>query len=71
MLWKNYPYPPAESIFVGDGGSNELYGAKTAGMTTVLTEFLIVKDRQTKEKIAKSADFMISDFKEILNIVKK
>ena len=62
---------PAESIFVGDGGSNELYGAKTAGMTTVLTEFLIVKDRQTKEKIAKSADFMISDFKEILNIVKK
>ena len=62
---------PAESIFVGDGGSNELYGAKAAGMTTVLTEFLIVKDRQTKEKITKSADFIISNFKEILNIVKK
>ena len=62
---------PVESIFVGDGGSNELYGAKAAGMTTVLTEFLIVKDRQTKEKITKSADFIISDFKEILNIVKK
>ena len=26
---------------------------------------------QTKEKITKSADFIISDFKEILNIVKK
>jgi len=22
----------AESLFIGDGGSNELYGAKTAGM---------------------------------------
>ena len=62
---------PAESIFAGDGGSNELYGAKAAGMTTVLTEFLIVKDRQAKEKITESADFIISDFKEILNIVKK
>ena len=62
---------PAESIFVGDGGSNELYGAKAAGMTTVLTEFLIAKDRQTKEKITKSTDFIISNFKEILNIVKK
>ena len=40
-------------------------------MATVLTEFLTQKDRQTKEKIAESADFIISDFKEILNIVKK
>ena len=62
---------PAESIFAGDGGSNELYGAKAAGMATVLTEFLTQKDRQTKEKIAESADYIISDFKEILNIVKK
>ena len=61
----------ADSIFAGDGGSNELYGAKAAGMATVLTEFLTQKDRQTKEKIAESADFIISDFKEILNIVKK
>ena len=58
-------------FFVGDGGSDELAGAKSCGFTTVLTEFLIVKDRQTKEKITKSADFIISDFKEILNIVKK
>lgn len=61
----------ADSIFAGDGGSNELYGAKAAGMATVLTEFLTQKDRQTKEKIAESADFIISDFKGILNIVKK
>ena len=61
----------ADSIFAGDGGSNELYGAKSVGMATVLTEFLTQKDRQTKEKIAESADFIISDFKGILNIVKK
>ena len=42
----------ADSIFAGDGGSNELYGAKSVGMATVLTEFLTQKDRQTKEKIA-------------------
>ena len=62
---------PSESIFVGDGGSNELYGAKSVGMATVLTEFLTQKDRQTKEKITESADCIISNFKEILNIVKK
>lgn len=60
----------ADSLFVGDGGSNELYGAKSVGMATVLTEFLTQKDRQTKEKISESADYIISDFKQILNIVK-
>ncbi len=29
---------PSESMFVGDGGSNELYGAKSVGMKTVFTE---------------------------------
>ena len=47
----------ADSIFVGDGGSNELAGAKNVGMTTVLTEFLTVKSPDTRERILKSADF--------------
>ena len=62
---------PADSIFVGDGGSDELAGAKAVGMTTVLTEFLTKKDTATREKIMKSADYAVSDFKEIYNIVVK
>ncbi len=62
---------PADSIFIGDGGSNELAGAKNVGMATVLTEFLTVKDKTTKDKILKSADYVVSDFEEIYNIVVK
>ncbi len=62
---------PAHSIFIGDGGSDELAGAKIVGMTTVLTEFLTVKDKTAKEKILKSADYVVSDFKEIYDIVVK
>ena len=61
----------SESIFVGDGGSNELAGAKAVGMTTVLTEFLSVKDNATREKILQWADFTVTDFKEIYDIVTK
>ena len=60
---------PGESIFIGDGGSDELLGAKSAGMTTVLTEFLTVKDHATREKLLQSADFTVTDFKDIYNIV--
>ena len=60
---------PAESIFVGDGGSNELSGAKNCGITTVLTEFLTVKDSATRENILKSADFVVQDFKQLIDIV--
>ena len=57
-------------FFIGDGGSNELYGAKYCGISTILTEFLTVKDTATRDKILKSADYVISDFKEIIDIVK-
>lgn len=60
---------PGESIFIGDGGSDELLGAKSAGMTTVLTEFLTVKDHATREKLLQSADFTVTGFKDIYNIV--
>ncbi len=58
-----------ECFFVGDGGSNELYGAKNCGITTIFTEFLTIKDNATRDKILKSADFKVQDFKEIPNIV--
>ncbi len=61
----------ADSLFIGDGGSDELAGAKAVGMTTVLTEFMTVKDKVAKERITKSADFVITDFKEILNIANR
>ena len=32
---------PAESVFVGDGGSNELEGARKAGMTTIMIPGII------------------------------
>ena len=56
-------------FFVGDGGSNELAGAKDCDISTIFTEFLTVKDSATREKILKSADFTVQDFKEIINIV--
>ena len=62
----------AEAIncyFVGDGGSNELSGAKNCGITTILTEFLTVKDSATRENILKSADFVVQDFKQLIDIV--
>lgn len=61
----------ADSLFIGDGGSDELAGAKAVGMTTVLTEFMTVKDACTRAKIKKSSDYVTNNFKEIYNIVVK
>lgn len=58
---------PAQCIFVGDGGSDELHGAKNAGMKTIFTEALDVKSGQKKEDIAKYADYHITEFKQILD----
>lgn len=60
---------PKESIFVGDGGSNELYGAKIAGMKTVFTEYLECKSSEKVEKIKLYADYHISRFDELLEIL--
>ena len=60
---------PDKCFFVGDGGSNELAGAKNCGISTILTEFLTVKDSITRDKILTSADYVVKDFKEIINIV--
>ena len=40
LAMQNLKVLPDESLFVGDGGSNELFGAKSAGMKTIFTEAL-------------------------------
>lgn len=36
---------PEKCFFVGDGGSDELKGAKELGMKNILTEYLLEKER--------------------------
>lgn len=54
-----------ESLFVGDGGSNELAGAKRAGMISVFTEYLNKKENKMREILLKDADFYIQEFDEL------
>lgn len=59
----------SQCYFVGDGGHDELLGAKKLGFETIWTECLIKKDEKTREHIKKSADWTVSSFSEILDIV--
>lgn len=56
---------PEQSMFVGDGGSNELYGAKSAGMKTVFSEMLETKDGEKKKAIMEHADYHIEHLSEL------
>ncbi|MHC1695339.1 MAG: HAD family hydrolase [Eubacteriales bacterium] len=58
-----------ECAFVGDGGSDELKGAKNAGMITVFTEFLDKKDLINKNRLIKDCDYHIMEFKDLLEIM--
>lgn len=60
---------PSECMFVGDGGSNELYGAKSVGMKTVFTEALEIKTGEKRISIMGYADYHVKIFKEILNCI--
>jgi len=57
---------PEEAIFIGDGGSNELQGAKTAGLTTIMTiehiQHIWPEAVKTRRKIV---DFVIEDLNEL------
>lgn len=59
---------PEQCLFVGDGGSNELCGAKAAGMGTVFSEMLETKNGEQKEQILKYADYHIEHINELLNL---
>lgn len=57
---------PAESVFVGDGGSNEWQGAKDVGMTTIMITGIIVQlwpDRIANHQ--QHADFVIERLSEL------
>lgn len=61
---------PIECCFVGDGGSNELFGAKQIGMKTVCSEYLEKKSEEKRKEILKYADYHISEFKELFMLFK-
>jgi len=58
---------PEQCLFVGDGGSNELCGAKTAGMGTVFSEMLETKNAEQRKSIIKYADYHIKHINELFN----
>lgn len=60
---------PEKSVFIGDGGSDELRGAKKLGMKTILSEYFLEKERKD-ESIINFADYSIKDFGDILEIIK-
>ena len=62
---------PSDARFVGDGGSHELKGAKSLGMGTVCTEYLVRHPARERKAILKSADYTIRQFRELLDIARK
>jgi len=60
---------PEECIFIGDGGSSELIGAKRLGIKTILSGYLLKRDPKQLELIKKFADYYIEDFNEIKDII--
>ena len=53
---------PADCVFVGDGGSNELAGAKAVGMRTAQARWFLQRD-------VEGADIKIDRFEDILEII--
>ena len=60
---------PPKCIFVGDGGSDELKSAKELGMKTILTGYLLKRERKEIYSLKNFADYYIEDFKKIINII--
>ena len=60
---------PENSLFIGDGGSDELKGAKMLGINTALTVHFLKKDTRFYKDIKRYADYYIEDFEDISNII--
>ncbi|MBZ9687414.1 HAD family hydrolase [Clostridium estertheticum] len=60
---------PENCMFIGDGGSDELKGAKQLGIKTILSGYLLKRDKEEHNTIKEFADYYIEDFKEIKNIL--
>jgi putative hydrolase of the HAD superfamily len=69
ILGDNYPNTrgPEDSVFIGDGGSNELYGAKQIGLSTIMITGLIKEIWPDKiEAIKTYADYVIENIDELI-----
>ena len=62
---------PSETVFVGDGGSDELFGAKAAGMKTVCTEYLVRYPQKKRRQIHQHADRILQDFEKLPELIGK
>ena len=67
----NLGVSPEEAVFIGDGGSRELAGAKALGMKTVCTEYLRIHDENERRDIHQSADWVVLRFDTLKDIVQK
>ncbi|MEO0124027.1 MAG: HAD family hydrolase [candidate division WOR-3 bacterium] len=64
---KNLNESPSNCVFVGDGGSNEFYGAKNLGMTTIMVKGVVEKNWPEKVKVQMEyADYIINDVNELI-----
>lgn len=59
---------PEKSVFIGDGGSDEMKGAKQMGINTILTSYLLKRDKVQHDDISKFADYYVEDFRDILKL---
>lgn len=58
---------PEQCLFVGDGGSNELCGAKSAGMGTVFSEMLEMKNDERRNAVIRYADYHVRHINELFD----
>lgn len=58
-----------KTVFVGDGGSDELHGAKRAGMTTIRSEYLLKRSDAERAKLDADSDYVISRFSELKTLL--
>ena len=58
-----------KSVFIGDGGHNELLGAKSLGFQTILTTEIISKTWPDNiQRLSKDADYVINSLSELINM---
>ena len=69
LAMRHLDMTPEQCLFVGDGGSNELYGAQAAGMKTAFSEMLETKTREQKKAIIRYADYHVNHLNELFRYV--
>lgn len=55
-------------VFIGDGGSDELKGAKDIGMKTIMVTHLLKRDEGKHKELMMFADYHVENFKDILSL---